>query len=162
VSARVPALVAVGLFLLGGVLAGVGVHNWDLGQQLRAEESTASVLVLADIGGPMTAGGEGQRVRIDGQVTIVNAGPRSVNVRNLAGDEQGVTLRGVEKQRWLQPGAWSAVDLTATVDCATGIPAGPVALRISVQTEDERFRQVSFPVALQDTRWEEFLYRSCP
>lgn len=161
VSARVPALAALGLFLLGGVIGGVGMHHWDLGQQLQAEESTASVLVFADTTGPMTADAEGQRVRIDGQVTVVNTGPRSVNVQNLVGDAQGVTLRAIERQRWIQPGAWSPVDLTATVDCATGVPAGPVALRISVQTEDARFSQVSLPVALQDTRWEEFLDRTC-
>jgi hypothetical protein len=161
VSARVPVLGALGLFLLGGVIGGVGLHNWDLRRQLQAEESTVSVLVFADTAGLMMAGGEGQRVRIDGQVTVVNAGPRSVNVQNLVGDGRGVTLRATEKQRWIEPGAWSAVDLTATLDCATGIPAGPVALRMSVQTEDERFSQVSFPVALQDTRWEEYLDRTC-
>ena len=161
VSARVPALVALGLFLLGGVVGGVGTHIRDLRQQRQIEESTAQVFVFADTAGPMTADGQGRRVRIDGQVMVLNAGSRPVNVQNLVGDGQGVTLRATDKQRWLEPGAWSPIDLTATLDCAMGLPAGPVALQISVQTDDERFRQVSFPVTLQDTRWEEFSDGKC-
>ena len=161
VSARVPLLVALGLFLFGGAIGGVGVHVWDLRQQLQAEQSTASVVVFGDTAGPMMASGEGPRVRIDGPVTVVNAGRSSVNVQNLAGSAQGVALGAIDKQRWIAPGGWSTVDLTATVDCATGLPAGPIALRLSVQTDDDRFSQVSVPVTLQDTRWEEVSDQAC-
>ncbi|PZG23787.1 hypothetical protein C1I95_02580 [Micromonospora craterilacus] len=160
VSARVLALAALGVLLLGGVIGGVGMRNWDLTQHERAETSTASVLVLADTVGPMTAVVEGQRLRVDGQMTVVNTGPRLVNVQDLKGDEQGVTLRALENQRWIKPGEWLTVDVTATLDCATGVPAGPVGLRILIQTADDRFGQVSFPVALKHTRWDQSCVRA--
>ncbi|WBB52953.1 hypothetical protein [Verrucosispora sp. WMMD573] len=161
VSARVPVLVALGLFLLGGVIGGTVTHEWVLTQQDQAEASDISVLVLAETTGLMTAGVDGQRVRVDGQMAVVNAGPRSINVQDLTGDQQGLTLRAIEKQRWIQPAAWLRVDVTATLDCAIGIPAEPVALQIVVQTDDGRFSQVSIPVALQHTRWQESVDRSC-
>jgi hypothetical protein len=158
-SARALVLVAVGLLLAGGVLGGVATYIWwyrplaaSVERADQAESSAVSVLLFADAG-LMTVHNEQRRVRIEAQVTVVNAGPEPVNVLAVRVDQPGVTLRSPERERQIEPGTAYPVDVVVEWTCVAGQPVA-LGASVSVETVDEHVRELS-PVALDGTPWIE-------
>ena len=154
-TARALVLVAVGLFLAGGVLVGVATYIWWYQPLVQADQtkwSAVSVLLFAE-SGVMTVHNEQRRVRIEAQVTVVNAGPAPINVIAVRVDQPGVTVRSPEKERGIEPGTALPVDVVVEWNCVADQPVALVA-SVTVETGDEQVRTIS-PVALDGTPWIE-------
>nr|WP_296076595.1 hypothetical protein [uncultured Actinoplanes sp.] len=158
-SARVLLLVVVGSLLAGGVSGGVATYLWwyeplaaSVEQADQDAESVVSVLLFAEPG-PRSVNNEQRRVRIEAQVTVVNAGPAPVNVLAVRVDQPGVTVRSPEKERQIEPGTAVPVDVVVEWSCAADQPT-PLVASVSVETMDERVRKVA-PVDLHGTSWLE-------
>ena len=160
---------AVALLLVGAVLGGVATYGWTVRRLAAVRDREVSVFVFADAGRSLEGAGRGSVV-LDGRVasvtltrrvTLVNAGPVPVNIRNLAGGRPGVALRGVEKQRWVQPGGTMQADADVQVDCARGLPLGRLPVTLSVQTADERARQAGAKGVFDGTPWSEQAEIAC-
>jgi hypothetical protein len=152
-TARALVLIVVGSFLAGATAGGVAMQAWryePLAASVEARSSVVSVLLFA--GSEVTAvRHEQRRVRIETQVTVVNAGPETVNVLTVDGDQPGVTVRSPERARRIAPGAASPVDVVVEWNCAAD-QSRALAVSVTVQTEDEQVRKLT-PVALDDTPW---------
>jgi hypothetical protein len=156
------------LLVAGAVLGGTVTYGWTARREADVRDEQVSVLVFADAAQPDNAGGgsvvlDGRvtSVTLTRRVTLVNAGPEPVNIRNLAADRPGVTLRGVEKQRWVQPGATAHADADVEVDCARGLPLGRLRVTLSVQTLDERARQARAREVFDGSPWTEQAEIAC-
>jgi hypothetical protein len=157
---------AVVALVVGVLLGAAGTYVWDMRRQSAARDGEVSVFVLADAGraldgGSVLRGGRVSSVTLLWRITLINAGPAPVNVRNLAVDRPGVTVRGVEKQRWLAPGETVQADADVQVDCARGLPLGRLPVTLSVQTSDERIRQAQPKDALDGSPWTERTQSAC-
>lgn len=160
-TVRALVLVVVGSLLAGGVLGGVAMYIGKyrpLAAAMEQAQSAASVLLIAE-SGVRTVDREQRRVRIEAQVTVVNAGPRTVNVLAVRGDQPGVTVRSPEKERQIEPGTALPVDVVVEWNCTADQPVALVA-SVSVETVDEQVRILS-PVALHGTPWIESVRAGC-
>lgn len=157
------------LLLVGAVLGGAAMYGWTARREAEVRDRQVSVFVFAaagrsfngDRGGSVVLGGRVASVTLTRRVTLVNAGPVPINVRNLAADRPGVALRGVEKQRWIQPGATAQADADVQVDCARGLPLGPLPVTLSVQTFGERARQARAKDVFDGSAWSEQAEMAC-
>jgi hypothetical protein len=140
-TARALILVAVGSFLAGGITAE---------QADQAESSAVSVLLFAE-SDLLTVHTEQRRVRMEAQVTVVNAGSAMLNVFAVRVDQPGVTVRSPERQRQIRAGTALPVDVTVEWNCGVDQPETLVA-SVSVETVDEQVRTIS-PVTLDGTPW---------
>ncbi|MEU8238160.1 hypothetical protein AB0C07_07945 [Actinoplanes missouriensis] len=154
---RAVALVVLGSFLAGVLVGGVTAYlRWyrpvvsSAEEADRAASATVSVLLFAEPG-MVTADGGRRQVRIEAQVTVVNAGPAPVNVMAVRVGQPGVTVRSAERERQIAPGAETPVDVTVEFDCTADEPLN-LAASITAETEDEQLRTVA-PVALHGTPW---------
>jgi hypothetical protein len=157
---------AVVALIVGVLLGGAGTYVWNMRRQSAARDGEVSVFVLADAGRPLDGGsvlldGRVASVTLVWRVTLINAGPVPVNVRNLTADRPGVTVRGVEKQRWLAPGETAQADADVQVDCARGLPLGRLPVTLSVQTFDERTRLARPREALDGNPWTARMQTAC-
>ncbi|WP_328475213.1 hypothetical protein OHA21_18040 [Actinoplanes sp. NBC_00393] len=164
-TARALVLLVVGSLLAGAVLGGVATYLWwykplaaSADQADQAERSAASVLLFAE-SGVLTVDKGQRRVRIDAQVTVVNAGPAQVNVLAVRVDQPGVTVLSPEKERQVAPGTAVPVDVVVEWKCTVAQPSALVA-SVSVETADEQLRTVS-PVTLAGTPWIESRSSGC-
>lgn len=160
-TARALVLVVVGSFLAGGVLGGVATYIWryqPLAASVEAERSAVSVLLFAE-SDIMTVYNEQRQVRIEAQVTVVNAGPEPVNVLAIRVDQPGVTVRSPERARRVEAGTEFPVDVVVEWKCVADQPVALVA-SVSVETVDEQARKIS-PVALDGTPWIESTREGC-
>jgi hypothetical protein len=164
-SARALTLVMVGSLLAGAILGAVATHIWwyqplaaSVEQSDQVEGSAVSVLLFAESGVP-TVHHEQRRVRIEAQVTVVNAGPEPVNVLAVGVDQPGVTVRSTEKERQTEPGTATPVDVVVEWNCVAAQPEALVA-SVRVETADEQVRTIS-PVDLRGTPWIESRRTGC-
>ncbi|MEU8613257.1 hypothetical protein AB0C29_35265 [Actinoplanes sp. NPDC048791] len=164
-TGRALVLVVVGSFLAGGVLGGVATYlGWyrplaaSVDQADQADWSTVSVLLFAE-DGVLTVDDEQRRVRIEAQVTVVNAGPEMVGVLAVRVDQPGVTVRSPEKERQVPPGTTLPVDVVVEWNCAVD-PPGELIAAVSLETEDEQVRKM-VPATLSGTPWIESRRKGC-
>ena len=160
-TGRVLILVAVGLFVAGVVLGGAVMHRWryqPLAASVEAGKSVVSVLLFARSSVTTVVDQQG-RVRVETQVTVVNAGPETVNVLAVRVDQPGVTVRSPERERQVLPGTAAVVDVVVEWDCRAD-QTETLAASVSVETADEQLRKLS-PVDLDGTPWIEIRRRGC-
>jgi hypothetical protein len=164
-TVRTLVAVVVGSFLAGGVLGGVATYiGWyrplaaSVERADQAAWSTVSVLLFAE-DGLTTVDEQQRRVRIEAQVTVVNAGPETIDVRAVRVDQPGVTVRSPEKERQVAPGTTLPVDVVVEWNCAVDPPAELIAA-ISVETGDEQVREM-VPVPVHGTQWIESGRKGC-
>jgi hypothetical protein len=152
---------AVALLLVGAVLGGALAYGWTSRRQTDARDQEVSVFVFADTAsvalapGSVVADGKVISITLTRRVTLVNAGPAPINVLNLAAGRPGVTVRGVERQRWIEPGATAQTDADVQINCAGGLPFGRFPVILSVQTYDERSRQARAKEDFDGGVWNE-------
>jgi hypothetical protein len=154
-------LVVVGSLLAGVLLGGVAAYAWwcrPLVASMEQKESAVSLLLFAEPGAP-TVEEKRRRVRLDAQVTVVNAGPAMVNVLAVRVDRPGVTVRSSERERQVGPGTALPLDVVVEWACE---PAGslPLIASVRVETEDEQLRDIS-PVALDGAAWMDSMSAGC-
>ncbi|MET0496299.1 MAG: hypothetical protein ABW000_24495 [Actinoplanes sp.] len=157
---RLP-LKAVALLLAGAVLGGALTYGWTSRRKTDARDQEVSVFVFAGTSevtlapGSVVADGKVTSITLTRRVTIVNAGPAPINVVNFAAGRPGVTVRGAERQRWIEPGATTQSDADVQINCARGLPLGRLPVTLSVQTYDERSRQARAEDDFDGAAWSE-------
>jgi hypothetical protein len=150
----------VASFLAGGVLGSVATYIWrykPLLAAVEAERPTVSVLLSAEPG-EMTVHKKMRQVTIEAQATLVNAGTEPINVLAVRVDHPGVTALSPEKERQIQPGTASPVDVVVEWNCVADEPKF-LAASVSVETADEQVTKLS--LALDGTPWIESMREGC-
>ncbi|WP_127552918.1 hypothetical protein [Actinoplanes sp. OR16] len=155
---------ALALLVAGTLLGGVATYLWwyrplaaSAEQAARADNAAVRVLLFAQ-SGTTTRRGD-QQVHLDAQVTVVNAGPVTLDVLAVRADQPGVTVRSPEKERQVEPGTSAAMDVTIEWTCGAGEPAS-LAASVSVETADEQLRTIT-PVAIHAEPWIEDKQEAC-
>lgn len=155
----------VGAFLAGGVLGGAATYTgWyqplaaSVEQADQVARSAVSILLFAE-SGVMTVHDERRRVRIEAQVTVVNAGPDMVDVLAVRVDQSGVTVRSLGKEGQVAPGTTLPVDVVVEWICAVDHPEELVA-SVSVAAVDEQIPRIE-PAPLSGAPWIESRREGC-
>lgn len=100
-------------------------------------------------------------VTLTRRITVVNAGPLPIIVRDFSASRPGVSVHGVDKQRLIEPGATLPADADVQVDCAHGLPLGRLPITFVVQTYDDEERQFKPREGLDGTPWNEQAEIAC-
>jgi hypothetical protein len=155
--------------VIGAILGACATYGWSVGRQAAARDRQVSVFVFADAS-PFVDGVPVDSVVLDGRVatvtltrrvTLVNAGPVAINIRDLSGSRPGVSVRGVERERWVAPGATVQADADVYVDCVRGLPLGRLPITLSVETFDEQAREARPRDGFDGTPWSEQAEAAC-
>jgi hypothetical protein len=157
------ALVAL---VVGVLLGGTATYGWYVQHETAAKEREVAVFVFADSsqyvdGGSVVLHGRVASVTVTRRVTLVNAGPVPVNVRNLRADQPGLRVRGVEKQRWVAPGDTVQADADVEIDCFRGLPLGRFPVTLSVETEDAQTQEAAPRDVFDGSAWSEQAEIAC-
>ncbi|GAA2487941.1 hypothetical protein [Winogradskya humida] len=160
-------LAAATVLTLGTLLGAAATHTWDEWQHERTRNAEISVLVLADTGPQTYEAGVGAIVvnnrvtdaALTRRVTLVNAGPLPVDVHNLRVDRPGLTIRGVEKQRWIKHGETLQADADIRIVCAAGLPLRKLTVHLAVRTDDNQ--QHTTTATLDATQWNDQARLAC-
>ena len=151
------AVSAVLLLAVGAAAGGLGTYRWQERRNLKALDSQVSVVVLPDMRGwigdeattATTANGRVVSVHLVGHVTVVNAGPKPIDVLGFSADQPGMTVEtGTIRQR-VPPGGTSVAKVAAFLDCDH--VAGDAKASLSILTTDGTHRQL--PVQLDSGPW---------
>jgi hypothetical protein len=162
-------LLIMSALVIGALLGASGTYGWSAGRQAADRERQVSVFVFAEAS-PFIDGAPADSVVLDGRVatvtltrrvTLVNAGPLPVNIRDLSASRPGVSVSGVEKQRWIAAGATVQADADVYVDCVHGLPLGRLPVTLSVQTFDEKDHQTRLQEGFDGTPWSEQAEMAC-
>ena len=158
-------LTSIAILLTGAVLGSAATWTYA-GHRDPHRDSRVSVLVLPDTAAQVDTGvgrvvmdGEVVDATLTRRVTLVNAGPRPVNVHNLNAVRPGLTVRGTDKQRWIEPGAAVQADADIRVTCSGGLPIRELSVRLDVQTDDEQERTAT--AVLDATQWNDQARVAC-
>jgi hypothetical protein len=160
-------LLILSALTFGAVLGASATYGWIKGQQ--AQDRQVSVFVFAEAS-PFIDNIPADSVVLDGRVatvtltrrvTLVNAGPVPINIRDLSASRPGVSVHGVDQERWIEPGATVQADADVSVDCAHGLPLGRLPVTLSVRTADEQDRQTWLRDGFDGTPWSEQAEVAC-
>jgi hypothetical protein len=154
---------------VGVVLGASATYGWVEGRRAAAQDRQVSVFAFAEAS-PFIDNIPADSVVLDGRVatvtltrrvTLVNAGPVPVNIRDLSASRPGVSVHSVDKERWIQPGATVQADADVFVDCARGLPLGRLPITLSVQTADDQDRRARLREGFDGTPWSEQAEVAC-
>lgn len=166
------ALFSIGLLIVGGVIGGgIGAstaHGRAMQTFQEAQESQVSVVVIPVMSatpgptdnGRVTVGGRVTDVGIFGQLTVVNAGPMPVNVQSISVDGGWLTVRAMNRQRWIQPGTALRMDVDVQVDCLGSGSVGMLDAALVVETVHQESRALP-SVTFDGAPWNEQVERAC-
>jgi hypothetical protein len=162
-------LLILSALTVGAVFGASATYGWVEGWQAAAEHRQVSVFVFAEASpfidnvpaDSVVSGGRVATVTLTRRVTFVNAGPVPINIRDLSASRPGVSVHGVDKERWIEPGATVRADADVYVDCAHGLPLGRLPVTLSVRTAHERNRQTPLRDGFDGTPWSEQAEVAC-
>ncbi|MEV4122470.1 hypothetical protein [Micromonospora sp. NPDC049645] len=150
----------VAAFVVGIAFGGIGVGV--LRDSREARERNASVSLVAF---PASFGGGGADatgvLQMDGQLAVINAGPRPITVNSATGQRPGVQVRDTGQSRLLRPGGTAWLGVKLRFECASAFGSEPLSIRFSVETADRQIREVSYPVAVMGSVWHQGAERPC-
>jgi hypothetical protein len=155
--------------LIGAALGTSATYLWTTADEAAARDHQPSVFVFAQRdaeadqlpAGSVVQDGRVATVTLTRHVTFVNAGPAPINVRDLTAAKPGVSVRGVNKQRWVAPGATAQADVDIQVDCRHGLPLTRLPVTLLVQTFDEEDREVQLQDGIDVTLWSDQVEANC-
>ncbi|PZG12578.1 hypothetical protein C1I95_25455 [Micromonospora craterilacus] len=142
----------VAAFVAGVVLGGVGVSQLRDSREQRERLAAVSLVAFPDSVRDGTANGNGV-LKLNGQLTVINAGPVPVTIRAASGHGTGVQVRDTGRSPVLRPGGTGSIDIEVHLDCATAFGDEPLSMRFSVETDDEMITEVSYPIATRGSIW---------
>lgn len=147
--------------VIGAVLGASGAAGWSARREAGVRDRPVAVFVFAEAGpfpddvpvGSVVLGGRVATVTLTRRMTVVNAGPAAITIRDLTGSRPGVSVRGVADQRLIAPGATVQAEADVQVDCAHGLPLGRLPVTLSVHTLDDGGREVRPRESLDGAPW---------
>ena len=150
----------VAAFVAGAVLGGVGVG--ELRDSREQRERLAAVSLVAFIGSVHDGTSDGNgTLKLHGQLTVINAGPAPVTILAATGQGTGVQVRDTGRFPLLRPGGTGLVEVEAELDCATAFGIEPFLMRFSVETDDKKVTEASYPIAVQGSPWHNHSFYWC-
>ncbi|GIG90480.1 hypothetical protein [Plantactinospora endophytica] len=155
---RRAALHLVAVFVFGVALGGVGGDELWKSRQERA--GATLVAMPGAYNGGVGSVGDGT-VRLDAQLVLVNAGSAPITVWVDGARGSGVVIGGTDRSWLVRPGGMGWVDVEVTLECATAFAPEPLDVSFSVETADRRRRQVSYPIALLGSPWQQMVQPVC-
>ena len=146
-STRVSAWTLLLSVAAAGALGAAVTDQWQAQRQRLAEESRVSLVVLPNHVVPAFGGRDGNRVRIEGHLIVVNSGPKPIELETVHGGRDGLALQGTPATK-AKAGRAELVAVTITVDCSVSRSFKPVEVVLAVRTVDGREHQHSSLIAL--------------
>ncbi|MFD2767076.1 hypothetical protein [Micromonospora eburnea] len=144
----------VAAFVVGVVLGGVGVNELRDSRQERERNAAVSLVAF-----PASISGGGSNaigvLEMNGQLAVINAGPAPVTVRAATGQRPGLRLHDTGQSRLLRPAGTVWIDVRLSIECASAFSTEPLSIRFSVETADGQATEVSYPVAVAGSRWQD-------
>ncbi|GAA3350836.1 hypothetical protein GCM10020358_78230 [Amorphoplanes nipponensis] len=167
-SRRSHLLVAAAL-VVGAVLGACATYGWAVRREAAVRDRPVAVFVFAEAspfvdGSPadsVVRGGRVTTVTLTRRVTLVNAGPMPITIRDLSGSRPGVSVHGVDERRWIAPGETVQAEADVRVDCVHGLPLGRLPVTLSVQTFGQRDRETRPREGFDGTPWSEQAEVAC-
>jgi hypothetical protein len=162
-------LIIMAALVIGAVVGATATYVVAARREAAARDRQVAVFVFAEASpfvddtpaDSVVSDGRVATVTLTRRVTLVNAGPRPINVRDLSASRPGVSVHGVDKERWVAPGATAQADADVQVDCAHGLPLGRLPITILVQTYDDEDRQARPRDGFDGTPWSEQAEMAC-
>jgi hypothetical protein len=162
-------LPVLGALVIGAVLGASATCGWSASREAAARDRPVAVFVFAEASpflddapaGRVVLGGRVATVTLTSRMTVVNAGPVAINIRDLTGSRPGVSVRGVANQRWIAPGATVQADADVQVDCVHGLPLGRLPVSLLVRTAADGDREARPRESLDGTPWTERAEVAC-
>ncbi|MEU0556852.1 hypothetical protein [Dactylosporangium sp. NPDC006015] len=152
---RVP-VKAVALVVLGVLIGAVAGQRWEAARQ--EERRAAEVSLFVTVAGTESGQGDRSRLTIGGTVTVLNGGPRPVQVAG-AGVVADVMVWGEHR---IEPGAAGWFRVSATITCTDDAASRPLRVGLVAVTEDGVRRPVTTTIQLNGTSWQDQVRRGCP
>ena len=155
--------------VMGAIIGASTMYGLIARRQTAIKEAQVAVFAFAQAD-PFADDMPVDRVVSDGRVatvtltrriTLVNAGPLPIVVRDFSASRPGVSVHGVDKQRSIEPGATLLADADVRVDCVHGLPLGRLPVTFVVQTYDDEERQSKPRDGLDGTPWNEQAEIAC-
>ncbi|MFI5842473.1 hypothetical protein ACIA8K_22470 [Catenuloplanes sp. NPDC051500] len=154
------ALIVVVAAAGGAFLGAAWGHDRAVVQRREVDAATVKLLVYGD-GQSMSVGGNLLQVQLTGGITLINAGPMPVEIETFRGSAPGITLTGIERRRWIDPGVSSTLQAMMVVNCNPGITLTPVQVDAWVRTDDGESRETRLPLSLKGTIWDDAVSKAC-
>lgn len=143
----------VAAFVVGVVLGGFSVSQLRDSRDQRERNAVVALVALprsANLGCSSSQGS----VQLSGLLMVINAGPAPITVRGVTAERRGVVIHSIEHSRLLPPGGTGQVMVELRFERSIAFQSDPLSLRLSVETEDEQVREVTYPVALFGSDWQ--------
>ncbi|MFI7077484.1 hypothetical protein ACIBO1_09335 [Micromonospora sp. NPDC049903] len=161
-SRRRTTLYVLAAFAVGMAVSGLGAREArDVHPEPERPQIVALVSHPGQSRGVISSGSD--RVELDAQIMVVNAGTVPLRVRVLDSDLPGLQMRGGSPVSALRPTEAVAIDVRVLIPCTTALGVGPEPLyvRFSVQDESALISEQQQPLAFQGSIWQEQARRSC-
>ncbi|WP_431977224.1 hypothetical protein [Micromonospora haikouensis] len=144
----------VAALLAGVVLGGVGVDELRDSREQRQRNASVSLVAF-----PASGSGGGSDVagvlQMDALLAVINAGPAPITLRAVTGRGPGAVLRDTGQSRLVRPGGVGWIEVKLRLECASAFGGEPLPVRFSVETADRRTREVTYPVAMKGSLWQQ-------
>ncbi|MER7894276.1 hypothetical protein ABTX15_31160 [Micromonospora sp. NPDC094482] len=151
----------VAAFVVGIVLGGFGVSQLLDSRDQRERNAMVALVAFPQSASLGSSASEGS-VQLSGYLALANAGPAPITVRGVHAERPGVVIRTIGHPRLLPPGSTGQLAVELRFECSVArIQREPLPLGLSVETDDEQGREVSYPVALVGSDWERDALSSC-
>ena len=144
-----------------GLVIGIGTHMWDASQVRRFQSGAVSVLLTVPGTSTFQTSGDGASATLNGDLQVVNTGPRIIEVGQISSSTPGVTVVRDATSLVIAAGAARSVDLSMKINCAQWSPAEPLVFLLVVRTVDGARRGYVAALALNDTPWGNGLKNAC-
>lgn len=162
-------LIVAAALVIGAVIGASTMYGLIARRQAAIQEAQVAVFAFAQADpfaddlpvDRVVSHGRVATVILTRRVTLVNAGPLPINIRDFSASRPGVSMHGVDKQRWIEPGATLMADADVQVDCLHGLPVGRLPVTFMVQTSDDEDRQSRPRDGLDGTPWNEQAEIAC-
>ncbi|WP_406072072.1 hypothetical protein [Micromonospora sp. NBC_01638] len=150
----------VAVFVVGVVLGGLGVGEL---RDSREQRERSAVVTLVALPASVNSGGSYAlgSVQLNGQLTLINAGPTPITIRAVRAEGPGVQVRDVGQPRLVRPGGTGQIIVDLQFECSIAFQPEPLSVRFSVETDDKQVREVRYPVALVGSAWQEIALPMC-
>ncbi|RAO11068.1 hypothetical protein [Micromonospora noduli] len=148
-------------FAVGVVLGGFGFSQLRDSRDQRDRNAVVALVAFPQSADSGSAASEGS-VRLSGYLALANGGPGSITVRGVHAERPGVVISSIGTPRLLPPGSTGQLAVELWFECSVArLQREPLPLGLSVETDDEQGRKVSYPVALVGDDWERDALSKC-
>ncbi|WP_328652601.1 hypothetical protein OG598_00790 [Micromonospora sp. NBC_00330] len=148
-------------FAVGVVLGGFGFSQLRDSRDQRDRNAVVALVAFPQSADSGSAASEGS-VRLSGYLALANGGPGPSTVRGVHAERPGVVIHSIGAPRLLPPGSTGQLAVELWFECSVArLQREPLPLGLSVETDDEQGRKVSYPVALVGDDWERDALSKC-